>query len=214
MSNTIYLVYDPKIETKESLKRFIDIMVKADLDSKSISPIVEDDFSKLLEKSVPNFAICLNKTYKEFNTVYSDKLDVPIFEFFSKEFVSSEYKICLSGILLDIDSVFKSEYKRYAWNVLLNFAKNYNKYKSQEEIVLTVVPDFSEEPEIHCDYLEEPSYLSEERNSYLEVTQVKTESFENNDEFKSFYLNVKQLISQFNIVQDQLKLIENKFSDN
>ena len=32
------------------------------------------------------------------------------------------------------------------------------------------------------------------------------------ESLKDFYLNVKQLISQFNLVQNQLKQIENKFS--
>ena len=42
---------------------------------------------------------------------------------------------------------------------------------------------------------------------------VSSEPIQSGEDLKIFYFNVKQLISQFNVVQDQLKLIEKKFSD-
>ena len=76
--NQIYLVYNSEIETERSLSKFKDVMVKAGFELNLIAPIDQDAYEALLETKIPNFAICLNQTYKDINITYSDKLDIPI----------------------------------------------------------------------------------------------------------------------------------------
>ena len=223
--NQIYLVYNSEIETERSLSKFKDVMVKAGFELNLIAPIDQDAYEALLETKIPNFAICLNQTYKDINITYSDKLDIPIFEFFSKEFISKEKNILLSGILLNIDDIFKPAYKRYAWTVITNFFKYYTTFVDN----LQYIPEQESDDkidEIFCEYLDDAPVVSpvkEIKTEELVVAKdvmtdvrdvvVSSEPIQSGEDLKIFYFNVKQLISQFNVVQDQLKLIEKKFSD-
>lgn len=251
MSKNIYLVYDAKIENNTTINKLLTVLDKAGFDVlDTVVPIAAPDFAELLEKELPNFAICLNKTFKDFSITYSDKLEVPIFEFFSKEYLNKEKKICIAGLLLNIDDIFETAYKRYSWTVLTKFLENYNELSIVTEVTppnpvedVIVIDEEEFEPDIFCEYLDNnPREVVEETNRgaaqdiLQEISQevesevvvevdTKTLSTENNESdnvevltpildesLKDFYLNVKQLISQFNLVQNQLKQIENKFS--
>lgn len=246
MSKNIYLVYDAKIENNTTINKLLTVLDKAGYDVlDTVVPIAAPDFEELLEKEIPNFAICLNKTFKDFSITYSDKLDVPIFEFFSKEYLNKEKKICIAGLLLNIDDVFETAYKRYSWTVLTKFLENYNDLSAvvAEVPVEEIIEEEIEEPEpdIFCEYLDNhvPEVVEKPNDSVQDilrdhdekvvsevVSEVETETLQASSEvveigsiesiseesFKEFYFNVKQLISQFNLVQNQLKQIENKFS--
>lgn len=246
MSKNIYLVYDANIETTESINKLLQVLDKAGYDVlDTVLPITSESFKELLDTETPNFAICLNKTFKDFSITYSDKLEVPIFEFFSKEYLNKDLKIYIAGLLLNIDDIFNVAYKRYAWDVLNKFLKHYNEIitlmdaplvkEVVEEVaeastISTEIVEEDEPEELICDYLDDPAYKPEPRVVKPVVTptpvvesivaeDATTESFAVveaetvvDESLKDFYLNVKQLISQFNLVQDQLKQIENKFS--
>lgn len=222
MNNNIYILYDDKIETTESLEKFKKILVLAGFKDTDILSVSLDQYNNILVENnynFYNFVIAINQTYKQINQIYSEKLDVPIFDFFSKEYVNKEKNLVLYGLLFSVSSIYEPAYKKFSWSVVQKFFTDYLNIINQNI-------DLSES----CDYLsnntqvtsqntndqneidyhdvvstsvipEEPAYLSEN----FQATNEEELSYE---ELLSFYINAKNLISQFNKVQEQIRLIE------
>lgn len=211
MNNNIYVIYDSTIENPDSLDKFKNILVLAGFDSNKIVNMSSDEYIHYLENnnfSFHNFVIAINQTYKIINQTYSEKLDVPIFDFFNKEFVSSKYELVLFGILFSIASIYEPAYKKFSWGVIQRFFIEYTKFLNNNE-----------SEEIDCDYLDPPQEVlvketivetvalaveEKEVNDVSEQIVEKTLSYE---ELLAFYNNAQELISKFNLVQEQLKHI-------
>lgn len=219
--DNIYILYDSAIENLESLEKFKLILGHAGFNPTSlICKSIEEYLTELSEnKPFYNYMICLNQTYKQINQVYSEKLDVPIFDFFSKEYVHNTKKLVLYGLLLSVEAIHEVAYKKYAWSVVQKF------HKEVSELSQGIL-DIENDP---CDYLNEPV----EKNTDIPVIvepQVSSPTEElvscNNvvdivsppllhpplspsyEELLSFYNNTKVFINTFQNLQAQLKSIE------
>lgn len=218
MNKNIYILYDNKIETTESLEKFKKILVLAGFKDIDIQSISLDEYNEILiENNFYNFVIAINQTYKQINQIYSEKLDVPIFDFFSKEYINKEKNLVLYGLLFSVSSIYETAYKKFSWSVVQKFFSDYSKIINQQS-----------DPSETCDYLSNDSYVSinevekeidiqdvintsviYEEPEYLSETLQATPREElSYEELLSFYINAKNLISQFNKVQEQIRLIE------
>lgn len=215
MNNNIYVIYDNTIETPDSLEKFKKILVLAGFTSDKIVNMSSDEYLTYLENnnfSFHNFVIAINQTYKIINQIYSERLDIPIFDFFNKEFVSTKHELVLFGILFSISSIYEPAYKKFSWGVIQRFFIEYNNFLSNNE------PD-----QLDCDYLDPPQEIVAEQPSKEVIVETvalvveespvddipeqvveKTLSY---DELLAFYNNAQELISKFNLVQEQLKHI-------
>lgn len=208
LMNKVYLIYDASIENTESITQFISVLEKAGFSKENIIPINEEDYQLFIDKNLPNYSICLNQTFKNIFPVFSEKLEVPVFEFFNKQYIDETNKILLTGIILNIADIFKPEYKRYAWDLIVSFYKYYEQWLPEDsfQVIEQDLPDYlgitiTEDQQPSKDVIQES------------IVNAVPSIVENNLDYKSFYMNVKQLISQFNIVQEQLKNIEIQLSE-
>ncbi len=212
MDDIIYILYDSTIENEESLSKFLEILGKAKYDLSKVQTISFDSYLSHLESndfSFSNFVLCLNQTYKKINSYYSEKLNVPIFDFFSKEYINNKKQILLFGLLFNIDTIYQEAYKRYAWNFINKFHEQYlEKVKDIKEDV--VEEDF--------EYLD--NYVVEKQSESISIESKETtkelvkEEIKDNSlsysELLEFYNNASVLFKQFNLIQNQLKLL-NKY---
>lgn len=135
LNNKIHIVYDSHLEDEESLDKFKFIMSKAGFKLEDLVTIDVNDLLVMLEKGeIPSHTICINKTYRSINVEYSDLLDVPIYDFFSKEYCNDEKQITLFGLLLDIKTMHEPAYKKYAWSVVNKFYTEYSKFSAPKDI--------------------------------------------------------------------------------
>lgn len=224
MNNNIYILYDNKIETTESLERFKKILVLAGFKDTVINSVSLDEYTTILKENnynFYNFVIAINQTYKQINQVYSDKLNVPIFDFFSKEYTNTDKNIVLYGLLFSVSAIYEPAYKKFSWSVVQKFFTDYSEIVNQEQSTEENCDYLSNEPEVQEITLidHEPQETLQEIVHTVESTSLEEQSEEtfqavhkeeklSYDELLSFYVNTKNLISQFNKVQDQLKLIE------
>lgn len=205
MDTNIYVVYDSKKETEESLQKFIEVMHKADFPENKIVTLSDTEFDQFIErKELLPFVLCLNSTFKTYCVKYSDILNIPVFEFFSKEYFNVDKSIFVSGILLNIDSIFQPSYKKYAWSVLQKFYTQYSEViqslPTSEEILIDL-EDVVETIE------EDVVEVAESLASETVVDEAKEINFDT-AELKEFYFQVKDLINQFNIVQEKIKIFD------
>lgn len=221
MDINIYVVYDSEIETEESVNRFISVMEKAQYPIDKIIPMSNIQFNEYIDnKQILPFVICLNSTFKTYCIKYSDILNVPVLEFFSKDYYNSEKNVYLAGILLNIESIFQASYKKYAWTVLKSFLKVYLstlenlKDNSVAEDATKALVEIQEEK---ADQIVEEILVKESKKAADELVIQTTQNNEidsvkeinfDPENLKDFYFQVKTLINQFNIVQEQIKLFD------
>ena len=233
LRDRLYLVYDANIETEDSLHRLTDKVIKAagfDLDLIKTVPL--EVVTEMLENDIlPTYLICINQTFKDLNAIYSDKLEVPVYEFFSKEYINDSIGICMSGLLLNVDSIFEEAYKRYAWNIIKKFKttfdEQYSKFqedtKKEKLITTEVVEDLTENTEL-------PSYLNMvEIEETPEVTEVKEEVVVKkeiqpttipsqktqmlDDQTETLLNNIKLFFNLFDTIKKDLKVFERKVNE-
>ncbi len=210
--NIIYLIYRAERETEqEDLNKFINVMGLAGFDPLLIKLVSYEEYLNILDTEIPSFAIAINDTYKDLSGVYSDKLKVSVFDFFSKEYIDIDNQVFLTGIVINSKDIFNPIYKKYVWN---NFKKFYQTYlefssKSSGEIINNdevadtsevVIDDNSPEDKL------ELNLVVVEQDSLEESKSITVETLEM--DLESFYLDVKKLVDQFNIVQEKIKHIE------
>jgi hypothetical protein len=216
MNNNIYVVYDSEKETKESLDNFKQVMIKAEYPSDKIIALSTTEFDEYIErKEILSFVLCLNTTFKDYCIKYSDILEVPVFEFFSKDYHDTSKNIHIAGILLDVKDIFQVSYKRYAWKVLTEFYKYYKQAVLDKQVVLDMQEDIStvDDTVKECS-LEEVVVFSEVKEvEMVEETISSSEEITDEVDLKAFYLNVKNLMSQMNIVQAQIKYLDKQFNN-
>ena len=107
MNNNIYIIYDPEKENENSLNDFKQVMVKAGYPLTKIVTLSSIEFDEYIErKEILPFVLCLNATFKDYCIKYSDILEVPVFEFFSKDYHDISKNIHIAGILLDVKDIF------------------------------------------------------------------------------------------------------------
>lgn len=209
MNNNIYIIYDPEKEKENSLNDFKQVMVKVGYPLTKIITLSSIEFDEYIErKEILPFVLCLNTTFKDYCIKYSDILEVPVFEFFSKDYHDVAKNIHIAGILLDIKDIFQVSYKRYAWKILTEF---YNFYKGS----LDVKEDIStvDETVKEC-ILEEVVDSSEKiQESVVSEETVTDIVIPETINLKEFYLNVKNLMTQMNIVQEQIKHLDQQFNN-
>lgn len=149
MDKNIYILYDPLIEDKESLQKFNKILVLAGFKEEQLVTLSQDKYLEYLsneQNPFYNFVIAINQTYKTINQIYSQRLDIPIFEFFSKEFVSNSKDLVLFGLLFSVKAIYEPAYKKFSWGVVQKFYTEVNNKLNNVE---------SDEPE--CDYFDNPA---------------------------------------------------------
>lgn len=209
--DNIYLVYSSEKETEESLNRLVNtVMVKAGFNKDKIIFKEIQQFKEEIsqgKENIPSFVIALSKTYTDLTADYSKLLDVSIFEFFSKDYADVDSNIYLTGLMLSVEDIFKDQYKRYAWKTITTFYSHYSKAIAQQETIVEEVQTEEVKEEIIQEQVEtEPLKVEEVQ----ETTAVKASPEDPITEVDllTFYQNVKLLISQFNTVQEQIKLIE------
>lgn len=218
MSNDLYVLYDSSVENEESLDKFNVILKHAGFSESKIKHISLEDYIIYLEANEFKFhpcMVCINQTYKKINMIYSEKLEVPIFDFFSKEYVNKEANIILYGILFSVSSIYEPAYKKFAWSVV---QKLYADYK---QLNPTTVSDLAqaeylventavEETPPHQDVVQTETLVPEPVTQL--VTEVPSLSSDKEapsyEELLAFYENTKTLIAQFNLIQQQTKLLE------
>ena len=208
MNNNIYIIYDPEKENENSLNDFKQVMVKAGYPLTKIVTLSSIEFDEYIErKEILPFVLCLNATFKYYCIKYSDILEVPVFEFFSKDYHDVSKNIHIAGILLDIKDIFQVSYKRYAWKILTEF---YNFYKDS----LDVKEDIStvDETVKEC-VLEEVAVIEEIQEAVVSEETVTDIVIPETVNLKEFYLNVKNLMNQMNIVQEQIKHLDQQFGN-
>lgn len=193
MDNSLYVVHSS--ETEEQLNKFKVVLEKAGFTD--ITYILEKDYLQSLEnKIIPNFTLCIQRTYRKVNSVYSNVIDVPIHEFFSKEYVNKDECLCLSGLPFSISEIFNDQYKRYAWNIICNLYKNYSSmvvntdtevieeisttedvFVDNNAVVITVEDQKPLEEIIH----KEPSVIEEPKDIHELDIKDNDNLFESND---------------------------------
>ncbi len=138
LRDKLYIVYDSKVETEESLNKFITKVIEpVKIDSNHVKTVTLEVVERMAENNIlPAYCLGLNQTYKDLQVLYSNSIDTPIYDFYTKEFVQTDLKVCLSGILLDIDSVFEDAYKRYSWNIVKKLASNYAQFSSEDRVTI------------------------------------------------------------------------------
>lgn len=154
MTKDLYILYDPSIENSDSLSELDKILVLAGFDLSNIKHITLEDYKEELIKNNYKFfhsVLAVNNTYKEINVIYSEKLDIPLFDFFSKEYVNYDKKIALYGLLFSISTIFLKTHKKYSWGVINKFKEDYDK-------LIQEIPDTNPT----CDYLETKEPVVEE----------------------------------------------------
>lgn len=216
MSNNIFVLYDPEIETETSLSKFNKILVLAGIPEEKIQHISLEEYTNYLTTNNFNFhsyVIAINQTYKNINQIYSEKLSIPIFDFFSKEFSNQKNNLILFGLLFSVDTMYEVSHKKYAWVFIQKFVKEYLSFIKEENQEI-----------IDCDYLDndvspktlhEESVIetkSEELSSETVTQHVIVEQELSYDFLLDFYNNNKELFKYFNLIQNQLKSINS--SDN
>ncbi len=211
--NIIYLVYRAERETEqENLDKFINVMNLAGFDSSLIKCVTYEQYLDILNIEIPSFAIAINDTYKDLSGIYADKLKVSVFDFFSKEYVDVDNQVFLTGIVINSKDIFNPIYKKYVWNNFKKFYETYIKFNviSSEEVSIN-----SDEVEDTSDVIVdindsedklELNLVVVEQDSPEESKSVGVETLEM--DLESFYLDVKKLVDQFNIVQEKIKHIE------
>lgn len=123
MDNYLYVVHSS--ETEEQLNKFDTVLKKAGFNK--IKHILDNEYVELLDKEeLPNFTLCVQRTYRSISSKFSNKINVEAHEFFSKEYVSKNKNLCLSGLPFSINEIFNDQYKRYAWKVICNLYENYS----------------------------------------------------------------------------------------
>lgn len=235
MDNSLYVVHSS--ETEEQLDKFKVVLQKAGFTD--IKYILEKDYLISLEnKIIPNFTLCIQRTYRKVNSIYSNVIDVPIHEFFSKEYVNKKESLCLSGLPFSISEIFNDQYKRYAWNIICTLYKNYSSMVTVEdtisqedtlkqdkpfEEIIHKEPNVIEEPkDIHELEIKDNCNLFESDNTPLisvpVVSEVKEEQLELNLEqydnsdyefYKTFYEKYVKFINIFEELRSDVKEFSN-----
>lgn len=215
MNDNIYVLYDNNIENEDSLLKFSKILIAAKFEASKIMYVTLDEYISHIEStnSFYPFVIAINQTYKTINQIYSNRLNVPIFDFFSREF--SNQNLVLYGLLFSVSSLYEPAYKKFAWSFVQKF---YSK-----------VIDFeiNSDQKISCDYLsdqvaeevvqetsikEEPQEIIEEVILKVEPTETFVE--ENSTEnitysaLLEYYNNTKHFLDLFSTIQKETKRIE------
>lgn len=209
MNNNIYIIYDPEKEKENSLNDFKQVMVKAGYPLTKIITLSSIEFDEYIErKEILPFVLCLNTTFKDYCIKYSDILEVPVFEFFSKDYHDVAKNIHIAGILLDIKDIFQVSYKRYAWKILTEFYNFYKISLDNQESISTVDETVKEcilEEVVDSSEKIQESVVSEETVTDIVIPETIN--------LKEFYLNVKNLMTQMNIVQEQIKHLDQQFNN-
>ena len=216
----LYLVYDSKIETEDSLNLLLNKVIKsAGFDLSLIKTIPVETVEEMIENNIlPTYLICINQTFKDLNAIYSDRLEVPIYEFFSKEYSNESLGIIMTGILLDVNSIFEDAYKRYSWNVIKKFKigfdeifDKFNTNKTQE--TSTIQKEIIEDP---SEITEIPSYLNmnveekEDETVKEEVTTPVKPSHTVDENTVNLLNNIKLLFNLLETIKKDIKTFETK----
>lgn len=220
MSNNVFVLYDSKIETEISLNKFDKILVLAGIPENKIKHISLTEYNQYLIDNNFNFhsyIIAINQTYKEINQIYSEKLNIPIFDFFTKEFSTKKNNLILFGLLFSVNSIHEPAYKKYSWIFIQKFVKEYQEFIKDTE----VVEDYDYLDNVPTETVQTVELVSEETQEEIveptvEIVDEKQEIIIESDlsyEFLlDFYKNNIELFKYFNLIQQQLKSIDN--SDN
>jgi len=214
MSNNIFVLYDSEIETEISLSKFNKILILAGIPEDKIKHISLTEYTEYLTNNDYKFypyVIAINQTFKIINQLYSEKLSIPIFDFFTKEFSNKKNNLILFGLLFSVNSMYETAYKKYAWTFIQKFTKEYENFNKDNV------------EELDCDYLdsdvsfhsitEEETIVTENTNPIIEEEhsiEIQTEIIESELSYEfllNFYNNNKELFKYFNLIQDQLKSI-------
>ena len=213
MSNTVYILYDHTIENEESLDKFKVILKHAGFKEELLKTISLQDYQEYLENNDFKFysnMICINQTFKIINQIYSEKLDIPIFDFFSKEYVNEQDNIILYGLLYSVSSIYEVAYKKYAWSVVQKF---YNDYKLLNKDSITIQEEEHVTEHVEESFKEDEETIQTEQIQVSDTQEKQSMIIENEhqpsyEELLSFYKNTKKLLSQFSLIQQQTKSLE------
>lgn len=209
MNNNIYIIYDPEKENEKSLNDFKQVMIKAGYPLDKIITLSSIQFDEYMErKEILPFVLCLNSTFKDYCIKYSDILEVPVFEFFSKDYHDVSKNIHIAGILLDIKDIFQISYKRYAWKILTEFYNFYKDSLIEQEDTPTVDETVKE-----CSPCIVEVYEEIEKSEISSSEIINDIAVPETVNLKEFYLNVKNLMNQMNIVQEQIKHLDQQFNN-
>lgn len=201
MDGNIYIVYDPSVEDLTSLNKFLGVVLdKAKFPLTSVQFKTQEEYLAILDTTLPNFTICLNKTYTEVSLKISNIVEQPPFKFFSRTYIDSTKKLSVLGLLNSVDQIFNDiDIKKSSWVKLLKFIETYNDYnKSGTKVVTT---SKTEQDVIKKESVKEVVQPVEEKPVITEVSVTKIEQKDvkpSYEELLEFYTKAKDLISLVN----------------
>lgn len=201
MDGNIYIVYDPSVEDLTSLNKFLGVVLdKAKFPLTSVQFKTQEEYLAILDTTLPNFTICLNKTYTEVSLKISNIVEQPPFKFFSRTYIDSTKKLSVLGLLNSVDQIFNDiDIKKSSWVKLLKFIETYNDYnKSGTKVVTT---SKTEQDVIKKESVKEVVQPVEEKPIVTEISVTKIEQKDvkpSYEELLEFYTKAKDLISLVN----------------
>lgn len=201
MDGNIYIVYDPSVEDLTSLNKFLGVVLdKAKFPLTSVQFKTQEEYLAILDTTLPNFTICLNKTYTEVSLKISNIVEQPPFKFFSRTYIDSTKKLSVLGLLNSVDQIFNDiDIKKSSWVKLLKFIETYNDYnKSGTKVVTT---SKTEQDAIKKESVKEVVQPVEEKPIVTEISVTKIEQKDvkpSYEELLEFYTKAKDLISLVN----------------
>lgn len=201
MDGNIYIVYDPSVEDLISLNKFLGVVLdKAKFPLTSVQFKTQEEYLAILDTTLPNFTICLNKTYTEVSLKISNIVEQPPFKFFSRTYIDSTKKLSVLGLLNSVDQIFNDiDIKKSSWVKLLKFIETYNDYnKSGTKVVTT---SKTEQDVIKKESVKEVVQPVEEKPIVTEISVTKIEQKDvkpSYEELLEFYTKAKDLISLVN----------------
>lgn len=126
----IRVVYDPKIETSDSLSKFLGIVLdKAKYPIKDIKFVKQEDYIQEIDGGLRqgNYTICLNKTYSVVSLKLSAIYKEPTYKFFSRYYANTEGQVIVVGLQVDVADIFSDDsQKKAAWAKLLTFKRDFD----------------------------------------------------------------------------------------
>lgn len=152
----IKIVYDPDLESTESLEKFKFILSKALIENYVFITTL-DYLNQLSTESVyNNFTIVLGKdTYDKVVVDFAKKLNIPKFEFCSRKYYEPSKKLIVYNLPLSVEDMFSSTYKQVTWDTIQLFVKYYNVcYEKLIKIKPTEIKIVNLEPQVILEKIE------------------------------------------------------------
>lgn len=137
IDNNLYVVY------LKDLPEELDKLNNTVLSKAGFTKVVcihKDSYIQLIKDgTIPNFTLCIDRTYNDISSLISDAKGIEVSAFFSRTYKNEDSSFCLYGLSLSIAEIFQDHYKRYTWNNITDMFSFYQKFVLPEDLKVDVV---------------------------------------------------------------------------